>query len=275
MKKRINPWAFATLCTLLLASPTLAQDEDFSLIPTWEFEIGSWFTSTDSNVRFDSNERDLGTEFDLEDTLALDDSETVLRLSAARRFGRRHQVRFRYADFSRDGTTQIPFEIRFGDIVFPVTAEVTTTWDFAAADLTYSYFFALKENTAWGVQVGVASWDFDIRVAASGGRFDRSLDSDILVEEFVPEIGLSVRHAISPKWIFKSAVSGLRADLDEESVDILNGLIRLEYRAFKNIGFAVAGDYTKIDYENSAGRFIGQIDYEISGVQFFIPIYFN
>ncbi len=279
--------AFALLA-LATAAGAIAQDDTASaagmetetegvtaLLPKWEFEFGSFFTSTTTDVRADSQRGSRGTAVNLEDVLGLDDSETVLRLSAARRFGKRHQVRFRYTEFSRDGQVEVPFEIRFRDIAFPVNAVVTTEWDFTFSDLGYTYYFSNNERTAWGVLAAVARWDYDIVVRGSDERINRDLASDIDIDELVPEIGLTVRHRLAPKFHFRGLLTGLRADLGDEEVRIVNANLRFDYRAFKNVGIAIAGTYSELDYEDIRGRFIGDYDYNVSGIQVFIPIYLD
>ena len=64
-----------------------ASAQEVGLIPKWEFEVGSWFSTTSTDLRADTSRGDLGTDIDLEEVLGLDKDETVLRLSAARRFG--------------------------------------------------------------------------------------------------------------------------------------------------------------------------------------------
>lgn len=265
--------ALALAAAFQVSTPVLAQST--SLIPRWEFEVGSFFTRSSTDIRADSQSGDLGTAFNAEDLLGLEKSKTVLRVAAARRLGQRHQVRLRYSKSSRDGQVQIPFEIDIGEVTFPVTATVDTKWDFTFTDVSYTYFFSLKEKTAWGAAFGLARWDFDIDLRGSGGGVNRSIGSDIDVDELVPELGVAVRHRLSPKLMFRSGLTGLTADLGEEEVTVIGATLRLDYQAFKNAGIAIAGTYSNVDYANGKGRFIGQYDYTITGVQVFIPIYID
>lgn len=249
--------------------------QETSLVPRWEFEVGSWFTSETTNIRADAQRGDLGTAIRAEETLALDDSETVLRLSAARRLGRRHQLRLRYLDYSRDGRREIPFEIRIRDVVFPATAVVDTTWDLTFTDLTYTYFFSLRDKTAWGVTGGVGRWDFNVEVAASGGPLLSRLGTDVEVDELVPQVGLAWRHRPLPKTQLRAGISGVSVDLGDEKASVLTASAQVDYRAFRRFGIALAFDYSDIDFTDAGGRFIGDYEYRVTGVQVFIPIYLD
>lgn len=269
--------ALPFLLVLGLAIPALpASAQPVSLVPKWELEIGSWFTTTETNIRADRAVGDLGTEFDVEDVLGLDDSETVLRLSLARRLGRRHQLRLRHSEFSRQGQRTIPVEIDFQDTTFPVNVVIATEWDFTFTDLGYTWFFSLDDDTAWGLGLAVANWDFDIALSASLAGTPGALREEVRIDELVPEVGLSLRQRLGEKLIFRAGVSGLTAEVDEDTIDVLSAVLRLDYRLFRNAGIAVAALYSEVEYDAAgAGDFIGRYEYTVSGVQVFVPLTFD
>jgi hypothetical protein len=73
MSLRLDRIALPLLALALLASTPAGAQQDGSLVSRWELNIGSIFTNVDTDVRADASRSDLGTEFDLEDTLAFGD----------------------------------------------------------------------------------------------------------------------------------------------------------------------------------------------------------
>src|SRR4051812_35922229 len=114
----------------------------------WEkfsVNIGAFFPNSDTGLRLGSS---VGAEFDLEDTLGFDSSESVFRADAAWRFtsNRRHRFDISWFAIRRDAQTTIGHDLVMeGDngnmITVPTGSNVTSKLNLDLFEYAYSYSF--------------------------------------------------------------------------------------------------------------------------------------
>jgi hypothetical protein len=267
--------ATAILIALAVALPVAAQEEP-GVVSKWELTFGSVFTSVDTDIRADANRLDLGTDIDFEDALGFDDTETLLRLSVRRQIRRRHFAIVDIQKMSRSSARDIPFEIEFQDIVFPSSVRVAADWDMQLFDVRYSYMPVLKENTAFGLTAGVGRWDYDVVLSATEEITGRDLVSEVDIDEIVPLFGIGYRHQFNSKFRFNANLLALSFDVGSTSGTIVEGALGFAYWFHRNVGLAVSFDYLNADVEfEDDSSFLGNVEYELSGFQFYIPVRFD
>jgi hypothetical protein len=265
--------ALTVLAVLLSSSGSAAQED---LVSKWEINVGAILTGVDTKVQADANEVDLGTRIDLEDSVGFDENESLVKVSVARRFGRRHVLRFDASELSRSGGRQISTEFRFENIVFPIEATISGEFDSRIIDLRYVYMPVLKEKTAVFVTGGVGQWDFDLDLAATVQPLRRPLEAGIGISEIVPMFGAGVRQQITPKFRFDARLLALVFDLGDTSGTILEFDPGFRYWFHKNVGIAVALQFFDVNVEfDDPRKLLGEVDYNLTGIQFFIPIRFD
>lgn len=132
-------------------SPDLAErtSSRFSL------RTGFLFTEHRTVARVDAESGGTGTTVDVERELGLDEWTRDLRLDAALRLGRRHQIQAGYLSFSRRGRTSLLRRIRWGDAVFEVDVDVESVVDVTLIPLAYRFAIALDERLDLGLSAGV------------------------------------------------------------------------------------------------------------------------
>ncbi len=266
--------AAALLIGIATAIPAAGQEP--GIVSKWEIDVGSVFTNVDTDIRADANRADRGTDIDFEDALGFDDSETLLRLKARRQFRKRHFVQIDLQRMSRSSARDIPFEIEFRDIVFPVDVRVAADWDMQLLDVRYAYMVVLKEKTVVGLTAGVGRWDYDVELSAFLQQTGRTRETEVDVDEIVPLFGVTVRQEISPKFRFDASVMALTFDLGSTSGTIVESSLGFSYWFHRNVGLALSVDYLNADLDFDNPRsFLGSIEYELSGIQLYIPIRFN
>lgn len=262
----------AAALVICLAAGTPAAAQEMPLVSKWEFTIGSYFTNVDTSIRADASRLDLGTDIDLEDAVGFDDTENLLRFTARRRIKRRHIVGFAFTELSRSSTRDIPFEIEFRDLVFPANISVDSEFDMRLFDFRYAYLPVLKEKTAVAVVGGVGRWDYDFRLTARADRIGQSLDGNVDVDEIVPLLGGAVRHLITRKLQLDAQLLALTFDLGDTSGTIVEAGLGGRYWFHDNVGLALSFDFLNADVSFDDDRFIGDVEYELTGIQVFIPI---
>lgn len=273
MPHRVLVGAAALLICLAVETPAAAQETE--LVSKWEFTVGSYFTNVDTSIRADASRVDLGTDIDLENVVGFDDTENLLRLTARRRIKRRHVVGFGFTELSRSSTRDLPFEIDFQGLVFPANISVDSSFDMRLFDFRYAYMPVLKEKTAVAVIGGVGRWDYDFELTARVDRIGQSLNGNVDIDEIVPLVGGAVRHLITPKLRFDAQLLALTFDLGDTSGTIVEASLGGSYWFHENVGIALSFDFLNADVQFDDTDFIGDIEYELTGIQVFIPIRFN
>lgn len=167
----VVPWvALGLICTAsargqqasAVGSPNLAErtSNRFSL------RGGLLFTEHRTVARVDAESAGTGTTVDVERELGLDEWTRDLRLDAALRLGRRHQVQAGYVSFSRRGSTTLVRRIRWGDAVFEVDVDVASAIDVTLIPVAYRLAVILDEHLDVGLSAGVFAVLADAGVSA-------------------------------------------------------------------------------------------------------------
>jgi hypothetical protein len=264
-----KPSLWATLgATLLLCPTVLAAEEQSSLIEKWEFTLGSYFTSIDTDIRTDSDQTP-GTRVDFERDLGLDDTETLFRFTAAYRIKNRHQVNIGYFESSRSGSRVLTRDIQFRDRTIPVGVDVLGTFDFEILEVGYTYWPVLKDKLAVGVSGGVLGYSYSTNVKLTedrelfGGR-EEAAEAEVPI----PMLGFRLRYAIAPKLRLKTSALLLGGiEVGDYSGSILEADAALEYRAFQNVGFGLSFDLRDFDIEIQRRFFTTDLRYTLSSFQ--------
>ena len=255
---------------IALGGTAAAAAEGPPLLDRFSFTVGSFFTSTDTDLRFDGFDR-IGDRFNFERNLAFDDSETLLRFNAEFRIKRRHLIRLGFYDLTRSATTVLEREIDFGEVTFPVSADVEAFFDTRVMELSYTYWLVLKDKAAFGLAAGgVNFFSFDVGLGTTGGQIEL-IEQEASTDVPVPLFGLEVRYAVAPKLRLRASgrlisVSGIGS----YSGSIVDLGADLEYRAFGNVGFGVAFSSISLDVEREERAFTGRVEYQINGFELFL-----
>jgi hypothetical protein len=259
---------------LVLCPAVLAADEESPLVEKWEFTLGSYFTSIDTEIQADSDQTS-GTRLNFENDLGLDDSETLFRFTAGYRIKKRHQVNLGYFESSRSGATVLTREIQFRDRTIPVDFEVLGTFDFEILEVAYTYWPVLKDKLAVGVSGGLLTYSFSTNVELAGERdlFGREEAAEADVP--IPMLGFRLRYAIGPKLRLTTralVIGGI--EVGDYSGNILDAGLGLEYRAFRNVGLGLSFDLRDFDIQIEKRLFTTDFQYTISSFQTYLEFGF-
>jgi hypothetical protein len=86
----------------------------------WSLSLGGFAASLSNDVRIGTP--GIGAEFDVEEALGLESSDTVFRVDAAYRFGssRRHRMDLTWFDLSREATKTLERDINVDGTIYPI-----------------------------------------------------------------------------------------------------------------------------------------------------------
>jgi hypothetical protein len=267
--------ALAGLAAGAPAAPAAAQDLGDFPFDRFALSAGSFYETTDADLRLDAGTAGGGTLFSLEEDLGLDASTNLLRLELEWRFADRHQLTAAYFELSRDGGRTIDREIAFGDTVFPVSASLATESEFEFTELHYTYWAVKKPRGGVGIDLGAAIVSFGASLEAEldrpggGGsvRLVRSASTDLPV----PLLGVEGRWTPARRLLVGGAVRVLPSiEIEDFEGSALSYMVRLEYRAFRHFGVGASWSDFAIDVDVEKPRFRGAIDFTIEGAQLYL-----
>ena len=134
-----------------------------------------------------------GDNVNFDEVLGGGDASRV-RLDADWRFGdsKRHKLRLIAFSMSRDNKKTIDEQIDWGDVTYPVDAELKAEFKFSVVELAYEYAFLRRDNYELGGSIGLhyAGIDASLKAerTATGEVINRSNDASVDVP--LPVIGL-------------------------------------------------------------------------------------
>ncbi len=115
------------------AIPAGAQDVE--LFDPFNLKLEASWVKMNTKVRLDSKTLELGAELSFEDDLGLGDQERVPSAAFEWQFGRKHRLALRWQDIDRSSSTQVLEEIRIGEEIIPIDANLGLGVNISAIDV--------------------------------------------------------------------------------------------------------------------------------------------
>jgi hypothetical protein len=263
---------FAIVSTGLLLPGSAKAEEGYGPgQDKWKFELGGFFPAVNTQVKIDGIE--VGDNLDLEG-LGLSSDESVWRVDGYWRFAKKHRLGFGYYKLGRDGSIGLTEEIKIGDIIIPVNANVATELDMGF--YTFNYLYSLYQGEKWEISGGLGAYwvDLEFSIGASlnidgtpigGGPVFESTDFN----GPLPYLALSFEYYITPKWL--AIVKGGYFALSVGDLDgtLANLGAKLEYQFTQRFGLGLGYDGFRMDVDIEDGDLKSNIEYKYHGVQLY------
>ena len=254
---------------LPLAAPGLARAQS-ALPDKYEFIAGGFNATFDTVFGLKVTTKNDVALIDFERDLGSPSKDTVLRGSAAIRFGR-HQFRAAYFETGRESAKTIDRQIVWGDQVFNIGASVSSQFSTSFPGVDYTYWFLATERTALGGTLGVT--DFGIKMGVGASLNNMSQAAQVDTSAIVPLLGLEFR-ARPAGWLLLKTGGGYVNDFNGTSVwRVAAGV---EPRIYKALWLGVAFDAIKFNVSKSSALFDLNAagSYRVGGVQVYARLGF-
>ena len=253
--------------------PVVAQSETERL--PWEvlsINVGIFMAQLESELRVNS-QYGADTIIDLENTLGLDEHLSNGRLETSWRFKPRHRLYFTYFPQEREAARTIDLDIPIDSQEFAVNTVVNTVFSVDCYKGGYSYSFFQDDRFDLAIVLGVHLLHADLGLSSP-------------LTGTVVSGGLKAFLAITPRFFVKQSLEffsdfinvsgGSVSNYDGQSMVV--GM-DLEYNILEHFGIGMGYEYASILVEEAkpnlfGNQFIGELEYEYSGLKTYVKFYF-
>lgn len=243
------------LCAGALAAcalPAWAQDipSHPALKDRFYFAAGAFSPKTSTTAQFDSNRLGVGTDIDFEKTLGMETSKTVPTLLGRVRLGERWRIEAEYFALNRTGERQLNTQIQWGDTVYPVNANVQSSFDFFDLRVSAGYAFFKTPDKELGIGLGLHVAKYAIALTANAIGTE---DEDVLAP--LPVLSLYGQFALTDRWAVGGRFDWLSLTYDKYSGSLRSHGIDILYQPFKHVGIGLGyrSLFISLDAEGDRG----------------------
>ncbi|MFO1426937.1 MAG: hypothetical protein U1F11_08165 [Steroidobacteraceae bacterium] len=226
--------------------------------------------SISTDGRFDADTGALGTPFNGEQDLGLDDVANQGRIELLFRMRERHRLRADYFKLERFAGSRLTRDINFRNTTYRLGDFVETNFDWRMLGFTYSYSGWRSERLEFGLGLGLHLIEAETR-AVVRARNIRESGSGVGV---LPTIELDGTWRISRRWSVNGRAQYLK--VNASSVDGTFGDYHFDaqYRWRRNVAFGLGYGATRLDAIVTDADLPGQLDISASGPELFFRVSF-
>lgn len=190
----------------------------------------------------------VGANIDFENALGMTTSESVPAGFARWRLGQRWRIEAEYFELNRSGHKQIDRDIQWGDTVYPVNAQLDSSFKFSDLRLSAGYSFFRRTDKEVGVGLGLHVARYDISLSANSlGTESNAVTAPL------PVLSVFGQFALTERWAIGARMDRfiLRYQEFDGSVSALG--LDLMYQPFRHVGFGLGSRALLIDMAATDG----------------------
>ena len=253
--------------------PLVASADDAPNLLTDPFRvaIGTFSISSEPTIEL-NGETSSGDNVNFDEVLGGGDASRV-RLDADWRFGdsHRHKMRLIAFSMSRDNKKVIDEQIDWGDVTYPVDAELKAEFKFNVVELAYEYAFLRSDNYELGGSIGLhyAGIDASLKAerTATGEVINRSNDASVDVP--LPVIGLRGLWKLPHNFYVDAQGQYFALAIDEYDGNVQDYRLMLTWQPKAWLGLGVGYNMFKVDLDVEKDKFNGSLAWKYDGPMVF------
>jgi hypothetical protein len=164
----------------------------------------------------------------------MEESKAVPSALARMRLGQRWRLEAEWFELDRSATRSIERELRFGERVFPLSAQVSSRLDFSDLRLSAGYAFFRTPDKELGAALGlhVAAYEVSLSAPLIGtGSED--------VTAPLPVLSVYGQFALTERWAVGSRLDRLSLSYDKYDGSLTSLAFDLSYQPFRHVGFGL------------------------------------
>ena len=148
------------LSSMAVATPDMSREKRFLM------GFGAFWPNIDSEAHLDSKDLGTGTDIDFESDLGLKDTDTLFTVFMAARISKRWRGEFEWFQLNRKKRTVIDEQIKWGDEVFDIGADIKSEFNLDLYRIGLNYSIVRKPRTVAGIGFGAHVTRFDAKLKA-------------------------------------------------------------------------------------------------------------
>ncbi len=236
-----------------------------ALSAKWYFGAGLFVPKSTTEARLTSSTLGAGAIVNFEDSLGMDEEKSVPGFMARWRINHRWRVEAEYFELNRSATRGTNREIQWGDVVYPINTQVSSSFDFSDLRVSVGYSFFRTKDKELGVGLGlhVAAYDVSVSTATIGS------DSEDVTAP-LPVITIYGQFALTDRWAVAARLDRLSLDYDKYEGSIGSLGLDLMYQPFRNFGFGIGYRATAFDVTVSENNRELQVKQNFAGPMVFV-----
>ena len=241
------------------------------------FRAGAYLLNSSTLARVDGRGGVFGSRLDFEDDLGLDSRKQTLLTGFRWRFNDRHFLDFEYFNLKRFGQKRIESEITFRDQVYPIGADLDSSFTTEVTRASYGYRIVRRDD--WGLVVTGGVHVTRLHARLDGLTFDNA-NTPVRSREVasvtapLPVFGLGGARRLGGKWILVARGQMFFLEVSDVKGAITHLAAYVEHATFQNVGFGFGYDWFDIDVDTTDTNWYGSVDVQFSGPMVFIQASF-
>lgn len=226
--------------------------------------------SIDTVGRFDSSAGTIGTVFDGETDLGLNDRSNQGRLELTFRLRERHKVRADYFRLTRYGESTLTRPIAFRDTIYNLNDRVETNLNLRMLGFTYTWSALRTERFEAGIGLGLHTLEAEAR----GRVRTRLIREEGTGIGALPSLAAEGTWRISRRWAVTGRANLLSVDVSDVSGKFQEFHVDVQWRARRNLAFGIGYTGMKIDLDSRDPDLTGALLIDASGPEAFFRVSF-
>jgi hypothetical protein len=241
--------------------------------PTLTLQLGTYFPTTKTTVRVDSERLGKGTEFDLEDVFQFDRAPTVVRGDGEIRLSSWFSLAVGVYAVNRKKSFRLNEQIQIGDTVFDLDQDIAAKFNTLYLALAMKFSVVRKPTFEFGPWLGANVLFSDLQVDAVGTVTGQNEKKEVWAP--IPSIGLFLTYVPLPR-LYLQARAGYFYFRISDSLKFQSGqfLVRADYYFYKSLGLGASYEYNIFKLNLDRPALSGLIRSRFNGLQVYLALGF-
>jgi hypothetical protein len=254
-----------------------ADDIPWGMNPALNDEIfiglGAFYAAkVNTTAQLNSQTLGVGTSVDFQNTLGMPDTAWGPDAEFRWRMSEHWRLEVNYFWIGQTGGKTLDRDIQWGDVVYPINAQVNSKMGFSDLRTSVGYSFYKTSDKELGIGLGlhVLAWQASIGTPSQGTE-----GGNVLAP--LPVISIYGGFALNEQWSVNARLDEFSLTYEQYHGGITVLGLNLLYQPFRHLGFGVG--YTGIFLNFSAdstglGSFQGKLNQNVQGPSFFLTASF-
>jgi hypothetical protein len=270
---------FVVLAILLSACLPLARADDIpwglnpALNDEFAFELGTFYAArTNTTAQLNSTTTGAGTSIDFQNLLGMSSSAWGPDGAFRWRMSEKWRLEASFFWIGQTGDKSIDRDIHWGDVTYPINAEVTSKMNFSdlRASVGYSFYKTSDKELGVGLGLHTLTYQFSLASLTQGTEGTRVLAP-------LPVLSVYGGFALNDQWSVSTRIDYFSLTYQQYHGGITSIALNALYQPFRHFGVGVGYQALFINFSaDSTGvtSFEGKLNQSLQGPTFFLTASF-